>query len=250
MHRSHSLPRKEMAMPAKAANVIVTIIRHAALPVCLCGIAWSIELPAETFADLNSEEFRKRESAQGKLLEWARGQGEPAVDALFHQFKLSSDPEVRDRCLGILRDLVNDRYQMEGKGWVGIRMLPEIAKVPGDPRARSVIRVTEVLPDSAALAAGLQVNDLIAGLEDDVWHLGLAVQAFSDKIQELKPGTKVKLKILRDGKLLDLEMKLGKRPLHADNRFLQLPEEALEAAEREAKETYFREWLERKKARK
>jgi predicted metalloprotease with PDZ domain len=239
-----------MAMHVKAADAIIRIIKHAALPVCLCGFAWSIELPAETFADLNAEEFRTREAAQGKLLEWAREQGEPATDALFHQFKTSSDPEVRDRCLGILRELVNDQYQMDGKGWVGISMDSEIANVPGDPRARSVIRVTAVLPDSAALAAGLQVNDLIAGLEDDVWHLGLASSAFSEKIQKMKPGTKVKLKILRDGKLMDLEVKLGKRPFYADDPFLGGLHENLEAAEREAKETYFREWLERRKARK
>jgi predicted metalloprotease with PDZ domain len=241
-----------MAMQAKAANSIIRIIQHAALPVWFCGWACALELPAEPFAGLSAEEFRTRESAQAKLLEWAREQGEPATDALFHQFRESADPEVRERCLGILRNLVNDQYQMDGKGWVGIRMgmEPEIAKVPGDPRARSVIRVTEVMPDSAALAAGLQVNDLIAGLEDDVWHLGLASEAFSEKIQQMKPGTKVKLKILRNGKLMDLDVKLKKRPFYADDRFLRGLPENLEAAEREAKEAYFRDWLEQRKSRK
>jgi predicted metalloprotease with PDZ domain len=239
-----------MAMNARPLNRFIGMLRHAALPVCLCGLAWAIEVPAEPLADLNAEEFRKRETAQGRLLEWAKEQGEPATDAIFRQFRESADPEVRNRCLGILRDLAIDQYQLDGKGYVGINMQNEIAKVPGDPRARSVIRVTAVMPDSAAEAAGLQVNDLIAGLEDDVWHLGLASQAFSDRIQKLKPGTKVKLKILRDGKLLDVEVKLGKRPFYADDPFFGGLHENLEAAEREAKEAYFRDWLERRKARK
>jgi hypothetical protein len=68
-------------------------------------------------------------------------------------------------------------------------------------------------------------------------------------IRQLKPGNRVLLKILRNGEMMDLPVKLGRRPLLADNPFLDQRQVDVEAAERAAKESYFRRWLERRKAR-
>lgn len=171
------------------------------------------------------------------------------MDALFRVSRSHVDPEVRERCLAVLHELVNDEYLKEGEGFLGIRMQDEKALVPGEQAARSVLRVTQVLPDSAAQQAGVQPNDLIAGLDDKVWHDEAALMPFMNHVRQFKPGNRVTLRILRNGKMMDLPVKLGRRPLAADNPFLQQRQEDLEAAERAAKEAYFRRWLERRKAR-
>jgi hypothetical protein len=212
------------------------------------AVSWAIELPAGPLANLKAEAFLKRESAQAELLAWARGHPELAMDELFRYSKVADDPEVRERCLAVLHELVNDEYQKEGEGFIGIRMLEEIANVPGDPNPRSVIRVLQVMPDTAAQQAGLQPNDLIAGLGDLVWREGGVTLLFGEKIRQFKPHTKVTLKVLRNGNLMDLEVILGKRPLSANNPFLDPQQMDPAAAEKAAKDAYFRRWLERRKS--
>jgi hypothetical protein len=217
------------------------------LGILACGPSWGLELPPELFSKLKSEEFKTRESAQAELLAWARERTQPAIEELLKQSGVADDPEVRARCLGVLQDLVNDEYLTEGEGYIGIRMLDEFAVVPGDPKPRCVIRLIQVVPDSAGAEAGLLLNDLIAGLGDQSWHEGPASLAFGEQIRQLKPNTKVNLKVLRDGKLIDVEVKLGRRPLYADHLFFD-PRMDPEVAERGAKDAYFRRWLERRKS--
>jgi hypothetical protein len=220
-----------------------------------CGVAWvlastpflfSIELPPEPFLSLGCEEFRERESAQAELLDWARGHREAAIEELFRQSRVADNPEVRERCLGVLRELI---YDEEGEGYIGIRMHDELANVPGDPKPRAVIRVMQVVPDSAGHQAGLQFNDHIIGLGDHVWYESPASLSFGEKIRQLKPKAKIMLKVLRNGEMIGVEVKLGRRPLFADNPFLEQRHEDLEAAERAAKEACFHRWLERRKTR-
>ena len=79
------------------------------------AVSWAIELPAGPLANLKAEAFLKRESAQAELLAWARGHPELAMDELFRYSKVADDPEVRERCLAVLHELVNDEYQKEGE---------------------------------------------------------------------------------------------------------------------------------------
>lgn len=209
----------------------------------------ALDLPAGSLPALQSDEFRTRQAAQADLLVWARQRPEPAMDALFRVSRNHEDPEVRERCLAVLRELVNDQYLKEGEGFLGIRMLDEKAIVPGEQKPRSVIRVIQLVPDSAAQQAGVKLNDLIAGLDEKVWHDEAALQPFMGHIRQLKPGHRVMLRILRNGEMIDLSVKLGRRPLDADNPFPAQRKQDLEAAERAASDAYFRRWLERRKAR-
>ena len=199
------------------------------------------------FADLQSKEFKVREAAQLELLCWARQHQEPAMAELFIQSRVADDPEVRERCLSVLRDLVTDEYMKTGEGYVGIMMRDMVTKVPGDPKPRSVINVMQVLADSAAQRAGLQVNDLIAGLDDLVWHDGLASLPFSEKIRSKKPDSKATLKVLRDGKLIDLVVTLRRRPPIPNNLFFNDQSFDPDAIEQADKEAYFRRWLSQKR---
>lgn len=214
----------------------------------LAPASFSVELPVVPFSNLKSEEFCKRESAQTELLAWAREQGEPATDELFRQSRVADDPEVRERCLGVLRELVNDEYLKDGEGYIGIRMAEMPANVPGDPQIRNVIRVSDVEADSAAAQAGLMVGDMIVALGDEVWLEGSALLPFGKRIRGMKPGTKVTLKVLRNGNAMDVEVKLGRRPLRADMPLMIEGADDYEKTERAAKEAYFRRWLERRKS--
>ena len=152
---------------------------------------------------------------------------------------MADDPEVRERCLSVLRALVEDEYLKEGEGYIGIAMKDEISDVPGETKPREVIRVTLVQPDSPGALAGIHHNDLIVGLNGNVWHETL----FRANVRMMKPNTKVDLKILRDGELLDLQVTLARRPKSADVLFFNGQTFDPEAMERAAKEAYFRGWL-------
>jgi PDZ domain len=215
-----------------------------------CAICRAGEFPAATLEDFKSEDFRTRETAQAGLLEWSRKNPGIAMDRLFGLSQTADDPEVRERCLAVLRELIGDEYLKEGEGYIGIRMQDEITNtIPGDPKPRSVIRILQVVQDSPAHVAGLKVNDLITGLDDRVWRDGGATQFFMQTVRELKPATLVTLHILRDGKLAAVAVKLARRPLFADNPFLDESQLDLEAAEKAAKEAYFRRWMDGRKAR-
>jgi C-terminal processing protease CtpA/Prc len=171
------------------------------------------------------------------------------MDRLYSLSQTADDPEVRERCLAVLRELIGDEYLKEGEGYIGIRMLDETATVPGDPKPRSVIRVVQVVPDSPAHQAELKFDDLIAGLNDRIWRDTPASQSFMQMVKEFKPSTRVTLRVLRDGKLVDVSVKLARRPLYADNAFLDGSQIDLEAAEKAAKEAYIRRWMDARKAR-
>jgi hypothetical protein len=206
------------------------------------------EIPAKPLGELESEDFKTRENAQAAILAWARQNPQQAMDLLYEHSLHADEPEVRERCLDVLRALVNDEYLREGEGYLGIRMLDESTVVPGDPKPRSVIRVLQVVPDSAAAKAGLRVNDLIAGIEDQTWQGTPAMRPFSEAVRQYKPGTRLTLKVVREGALIDLPVVLGRRPLFADNPFLDQRQLDLEAAEKAASEAYFRRWMELRKA--
>ncbi len=212
--------------------------------------AFGAELPAKAFSNLGSHQFREREAAQLELLQWARANPEPAMTELLKESYGANDPEVRERCLNVLRDLVMDEYLNEGKGYIGIGLREEIANVPGDPKPRSVIRVTNVQPGSPGERAGLKFNDLVVGLEREIWYETNARPLFQQKIMDTKPNTEVVLKVLRNDEPIDITVKLIRRPVIADTLPFNAPNVDPEGPERAAKEAYFRLWLSERKSRK
>lgn len=212
------------------------------------GFCLAIEIPGGPLADLKSEEFGKRETAQEELIAWARLEPAPAMDLLFEQSRVADDPEVRERCLAVLRELVNDEYAKDGEGFIGIAMMDEELVLPENAKPRGVIRVTNVIRESAAAKAGLQFNDLILGFDDHVWNEKMISLPFREQIRQLKPNSKITLKLLRDGKPMDVQLILGRRPPMPENPFFGQRVEDPAAAEQAAKDGYFRRWLERRKA--
>jgi S1-C subfamily serine protease len=87
--------------------------------------------------------------------------------------------------------------------WLGIRM----GTVP-DGKEKDGVPVEEVESSSPAESAGLKVGDRIT-------HVGgKAVGSINEVVSEIsgrRPGARVTIKVVRDGKPLDIEVKLGKR---------------------------------------
>lgn len=69
--------------------------------------------------------------------------------------------------------------------------------------------IREVTKDSAADKAGLKVKDVVVRLGDETIR---DVDALMGHLRRTKPGEEIKLRVVRDGKEIDLKATLGKRP--------------------------------------
>lgn len=238
--------------------------RFAALLFCLsCVQSLSAEQlsekltpPSASLERLRSEDYRTRENAQNELFEWAKHQGEGAIQALLELSSVADDPETGSRCLQVLRELAMQDFGSEGKGYIGIQMQDVPVNVPGDPQPRAGIRIGQIMEDSAAQEAGLLVGDVIIGmgngvLGDEIWRELPLIEKFGNEIQSLKPKSKVNFKILRGDKVLDIVVELRRRP-PIPSLFSQLdePDWDLDALNKAEQDAYFRNWLRAKKFRK
>ena len=68
--------------------------------------------------------------------------------------------------------------------------------------------VLEVLDDSPADKAGIQKDDIIQNVKDKAIKTAVGL---TDTIRSFRPGTKVKVTLLRDGKEKEIEVTLGSR---------------------------------------
>lgn len=231
-------------------------------PSLCCGIlylaltltsGWALEPPPnEVLGKLGAESYAERIGAQGFLREWALKDPEPAKGWLFQHAVGDPDPEIRKRCTSVLKDLIDQEYLKDGEGYVGIMMMAiNQVPIPGEKAPRVGISVNLVVPDSAASKAGLVVGDVIVEAGDQIWKEPFtAVEQFSTWVRGHKPGQKVTLKLLRNGKVIPLDLILGRRPQGAGMLMFGEPpdSETLAREEQAAKDTYFRNWFERRKA--
>lgn len=86
-------------------------------------------------------------------------------------------------------------------------MNPDLAKSL-EVDQNSGLVVTEVIEDSAAEKAGLERYDVVIELDGESVS---KANEFRNKIAMLKPGTRIKLKIIRDGRKKTITAKLGER---------------------------------------
>ncbi|HUH41318.1 MAG TPA: PDZ domain-containing protein, partial [Castellaniella sp.] len=97
------------------------------------------------------------------------------------------------------------------RGWLGLEpqdITPDLARAFHLQQTDGVI-VARVLPRSPAARAGIQVGDIVRALNDK------PVLDSIDLLNQLAPlpdGTKVRLRLLRNGRTLDLEARVGVRP--------------------------------------
>jgi len=97
------------------------------------------------------------------------------------------------------------------RGWLGVQIQPvteDIAESLGLKEAKGAI-VADVTEDSPALAAGIEQGDTIlkVGGKDIKDSRDLA-----RKVAQIKPGDSVPVTLVRDGKTMDLSVKIGTMP--------------------------------------
>jgi len=122
---------------------------------------------------------------------WREG-STPAVGS----FLATSGPSENPTSIGVVS--VGPRKIRPPSGILGVM-------IDDDPRGA---RVDQVMPKSAAEKAGLQVNDVIALLD------GAKVEgkdSLITKVKSLRPGTKIRLSVIRGDETLSLSATLGDR---------------------------------------
>ena len=98
------------------------------------------------------------------------------------------------------------------RGFLGINyeeLTPETAPTLGLDKDTKGVAISQVVKDSAAEKAGLKRYDVIVELDGEPVENG---NEFLNRVAMLKPGTEVKIIILRDGQRKTFKAKLGKRP--------------------------------------
>ena len=99
----------------------------------------------------------------------------------------------------------------EEKGWLGVSLqrLTSDLREAMDVSAGTGVLVTDVVEDSPAEAAGIQVGDVILKYDDKTVT---SPRRLSRLVRKTAPGTKMKVKIFRDGKekTLTAEIEKGK----------------------------------------
>ena len=212
-------------------------------------------LPEGLTGRLADDSFRIREAAEKELVEWAMRDPEAAIEPLYEMAMGHEEPEVRARALSALKAPLATLYLQQGRGYVGITM----NQIPGElPGGGTGVVITQVVAESPAAGAGLQAGDIVTAINGTGWEGGDAVEAFRTRIQGMKPGTRVALGILREGKNLEVTLELGRLPPGAElpgfglfGRFGGMPmmeELDFKAMEEAGKEEHFRQWLRERRA--
>jgi predicted metalloprotease with PDZ domain len=212
----------------------------------LAVFATAETVPKEIMEGLSSEEFKQREASQVEFEKWANEKGSEGVAAIYQLYVGADDPEVRNRCLRVLRIQSEKDYMNDGKGYLGVTLAEEELEVAGENKPRIGIRITFVMPGSQAEIAGIKAGDIIASMDGKKWHAQGAINELIETVASYKPLRKVVFEIKRQGedKLLEVPVILGKRPV---DDLKQMYYNQLDDLEKQAREKHFEEWLKKLK---
>jgi serine protease DegQ len=97
------------------------------------------------------------------------------------------------------------------RGWIGIQAqdLTEDLKKSFNLDVASGCLITAVVLASPAEQAGLKAGDVIVEIDTKKFF---DTSSMIGVISELQPGSKAKVKLIREEKLLTMEVQVGKRP--------------------------------------
>ena len=97
------------------------------------------------------------------------------------------------------------------RGWIGIQgksISPVMARLYDITQVNGII-VQEVDPNSPAAKVGIQKNDIVIEIAGKKVP---NIQSVSDIITDIRPGTKIKIKIIRNGKPILIPIVVANRP--------------------------------------
>ncbi len=219
-------------MKAEIALVVVSALGFLGLS--------AVEPPEKVLEGLAAEDFQRREASQILLLEWASNHGENGSCCLLRLSESSDEPEIRQRCLDVLKALSDMDYLSEGRGFLGIRMRSEEVKIDGDENPRPAVFITMVVKDSPAKKSGLVVGDAIIALDGKAFEGEIPHENLRDAIAAMTPAVEVMLTIKRANGQLDIvKVTLDRYPGDGLSVFPR----NLHLLDQRAKEDHFRLWL-------
>lgn len=173
---------------------------------------------------LAAVEYEVREEATRRLIEI----GAPAFPKLRDIYKRTGDPEVRLRIERVVHQAYFDHHIFAQKGFLGVSLRPYEPTVPPTlaiPDDTSPIELTDVIDSTAASRAGLEIGDVVIGVDGgpitiEVQDAATArsrrtlpvVAAFSRRIAGHKPGEPIELRFFRDGRIMEQAVILGRVP--------------------------------------
>ncbi|HRX85234.1 MAG TPA: PDZ domain-containing protein [Phycisphaerae bacterium] len=155
---------------------------------------------------LGSPKYPRREEASAALTELCPG----AFRQLAEAYRTTDDFETRIR----IQEIVQQQYLwhtlLKHKGFLGVSLPPTTAaSLPDGTYAVPV----GVQAGSAADAAGLRDHDLIHAIDGHVFTKPDASAEFRELIQDKGADSKVKLEVLRGGRVIEIEATLRARPI-------------------------------------
>ena len=189
------------------------------LPFLLISLGWlfvgvSHGVPEGAIERLSADEFAEREVAQAEVFAWAVKGGEGAVGELISIWEEDEDPETTERIHRVLRALSDEEYQAGGSSYLGVSMTEQPSEPNEKGEVRMMIRVSEILRGSPADSSEIEQGDAIVSLNGRGWVKKGAIGDFSKTIEMMKPGSVVRLGIIRPGEgELEVQVTLRRRPV-------------------------------------
>jgi hypothetical protein len=196
-------PRAEGAalppLPPAAAG------RHFASDIQLQG-------PIKPLVDaLHSTQFSKREEATRSLLRL----GTERLDEVSAALEKETDAEAAGRLTQAAMHLFLKRFtSLEGpSSLLGIRFTPELVRL--DPKKEEDLRMTvavaELKPGYPA-AQELRVGDRVLGIDGKLFAVDMGTDDFRENIVRRRPGSIVRLTVVREGRQVDVDVQLAALP--------------------------------------
>ena len=191
----------------KRCLCIIKAISLGMLP-CLSGLAHGDDSIKEIVDGLKSDSLDIRKESRKKLSRYAASGKGGAVNEMLSLYIANGSPEVR---FALKRALMEQLY---GKGFLGIRHTGSVVNYDG--KQYICRRIQQVNSGGPAADAGLKIGDVIFNvggakpIQKDVKkaaHLQYddAAAILSNSIKASKPGTKLKITVLRGEKMVHFE---------------------------------------------
>jgi len=202
----------------------------------LCMVAWCrADDVGHVIGELGHKKFAVREAAQQQLVERGSQDTDAILQRTVREYAATKDPEIRERLRVVMLTLVDQHLFRRPRAFLGIamgmglRFVGEGLQVP----TVSQIQVMNLIPDTAAVKAGLQIGDLIVGVDGKALAKEATSQAFSEYIRTKAPGEKIQLSLIRGEAKLEMEVELGGLT-EAQQAELFTPER---------RDAFFKDWL-------
>ena len=196
---------------------------------CLLASTAPAGSPAEEVARLGDPSFRIREKASAALKQAAATNHTAVLAACIAGYAATDDVEILSRLDEIMLPVVERKLYNRPKGFLGLRLESSAAVLDG--KAVPAIEAAMIVEGQAAEKAGVRMGDLILAMDGrPVTEEGTG--PFITMIQEMEPGTTVRLELLRGENRVTVPVVLGERP----------PETFFVVPEREPLEDFYDNW--------